>query len=200
MSENKDINKNETKEEAKYKLEKEMKELGIVGVVLDEKNGTIIGITDSGHLKLIDRNTATFIAKNLNIVSPYGNNYALGDKNKEVDGVAEVDATKMKEAEDVSEKVEKNKAEKGQVEEARRGSEELKKEPDGFELALNKVMGGNPDKLKKEIQRGILTPELNTIRNEILTRVAKNMGKSLERTAVNVFKKMNNSHKTAGYP
>ena len=61
-------------------------------------------------------------------------------------------------------------------------------------------MGGNPDKLKKEIQRGILTPELNTIRNEILIRVAKNMGKSLERTAVNVFNKMNHTHKTAGYP
>ena len=116
------------------------------------------------------------------------NNYALGDKNKEADSVAEVDTTKIREAENVAENVEKKEVQE-RIEEAKRRSGELNKEPDGFETALNRVLGKKPDNLKKEVQSGILTPELNFVRNEILARVAKNMAKSLEKTAQKAFNK-----------
>ena len=178
----KDINKNDDKAKAKDELQKEMKELGIVGVVFDEKNGTVIGITESGRPKIIDKSAALFLMKNLNIVSPNGNNYALGDKNKEADSVAEVDTTKIREAENVSENAEKNKEALERVERAKRRSEELKRRPDGFEMALNRVLGKKPSDMNREILSGSLSDDLKLVSAAVAKRHLENIGKTIAQT------------------
>ena len=49
---------------------------------------------------------------------------------------------------------------------------------------------------KKEVQRGILTPELGFVCKNILERVAKNTGKTLE----NTFNNLNKRNKGRGCP
>jgi predicted transcriptional regulator len=133
--------------------------------------------------------------KNLNIVSPNGNNYALGDKNKEADSVAEVDTTKIREAEAVSENAEKTQEAMERVERAKRRSEELKRRPDGFEKALQQVLGKNPNDVNNEILSGSINDDLKLIGKTIAKRYAENMGKNIAQTAEKAFIKGYNAAK-----
>ena len=200
MSENKEKNIEEKDDKAKAKdeLNKEMKELGIVGVVFDEKNGNVIGITEAGKPKIIDRSAALFLMKNLNIVSPNGNNYAIGDKNKEAGSVAEVDTTKVREAQEASENVERTKEAMERVEKAKSRSEELKRRPDAFEMALNRVLGKKPKDTNKEILSGSLSEDLKLISTTIAKRYLKNVGKTTAQTVEQNVSKVAKSFR--GYP
>lgn len=196
-SENKEINSNKKDDKAiaKEELNKELKGLGIVGVVFDPKNGNVIGITESGYPKIIDRSAALSLIKNLNVVSPNGNNYALGDKNKEAGSVAEVDTTKVREAEAVSENEQKIKEAKERIEKAKNRSEELKRRPDGFEMALQQVLGKNPNDVNNEILSGSINDDLKLIGKTIAKRYAENMGKNIVQTAEKAFIKGYNAAK-----
>ena len=185
MTENKDNHDKEPsekideKKEAKNKLENKMKNLNIVGVVYNEKTKVYIGITENGTPKIINQDDALIIGDHLKNIGCTRNSYALGDENKEADNSSDVDAVKVREANDVAEDKEKAQTGNQRSEEAKSRLEEAKREPDGFEMAYNRFFGRSPESTKKEVYRGIISDDLKTMSNTVASRALQNMAKTV---------------------
>lgn len=188
---NKDIRYEDTdKDLAKDNLDKKMKMLGIVGVVHDEKTGMVVGIQENGQPKLINQDDAFLIAKNLNTINPNRNNYALGDEGKNQDDAAQLDQSKIKEVEEKCEDKQKRDEAKQEKEENKEFSKEKPRESNAMEDAMNKVFGGNQDRLKKDILSGRTSPELKEICTQITARTAKNAAKGVQQATQQVYKSL----------
>lgn len=81
-----------------------------------------------------------------------------------------MDITKISEADNF---VENEKKVKDRLEEIQKRKEENEatREPDGFELALNRVLGRSSDDLIKETKRGILSGDVKIVCNHILKNI-----------------------------
>ena len=165
------------KDVAKKQLEKKMKMLGIVGVVYDEKNGLVIGVEENGNPKIINQDDAFVISKNLNIIGGIRNNYALADSNQNKEEAPQLDSSKVNEVKEESEKDKKSEETKQRIEKDKKRLEELKKEPNAMEKALQKVLGRNSNNLKKEILSGKTSPEIKYICLKLAARAASNIAK-----------------------
>ena len=169
--------KDKTKFEAQDNLDKKLKQLGIVGVVYDEKNRMVVGVSENGTPKVIDQGEAFVILKNLSVVAPNRNDYAVGDDaNKNVEP-ARVDETKIKEAEKKAEEQAKADETNKRVEKARERAEEVKNQSNAMEDAWSLFCGGK--KLDKDAKRGVMTPIASELFKKVAKRAAKNAGKSL---------------------
>ena len=188
--------KDTDKDIAKQKVETFLKEKGLVGVVYDEKSGVVMGVDETGTPKLINQNDAYYIISQMGKINPNRCSYALNDNNKDKDvDPAQVDTTKEGEIKEKSENIKENKSEEQQrIDEARKRIKEERKEPDALESSLNKLLGKNPDKLKKDLLGGIVPPKLHEICKKVVSRAAKNMGKVLVKTAEKAIKNVRGRH------
>ena len=187
-----DSKQDKDKAEAKETIEKKMKSLGIVGVVYDEKTGFVMGVEGNGSPKVLSQEDASLIISKINTISSNRNSYALGDQNKDNNDAAQVDSAKANELKDEGEKKKQEEENQSRIDEAKKHSQETKKEPNAFETALNKVLGKNPDKLKAEIHSGRLSPELKTVCEAVATRAATNMARTTSKVMGNVTSKIKN--------
>lgn len=180
--------------EAKEILEKKLKMLGVVGVVQDEKTGMLIGIEENGTPKVIDQDEAFLIIKNMHTLNRNRNDYALGDKaaaDGEMNQSNRLDTTQVKEAEEKSEEKQKKIEAQQRAQEARKKLESRKSQEDNaMDKAWNKVFGGGKNKQKSDIHRGIISERLRKLCNVVATRAAKNLGKTIQKTARQVSRKI----------
>lgn len=190
--------KDTDKDTAKQKVESFLKEKGLVGVVYGEKSGIVMGVDETGTPKLINQNDAYYIISQMGKISPNRCSYALNDNNKDKDvDPAQVDTIKEGEIKEKSENIKENKSEVQQrIDEARKRIKEERKEPDALESSLNKLLGKNPDNLKKDLLGGIVPPKLHEICKKVASRAAENIGKQ----AVKVLNNSLGKNKGKGRP